>query len=197
VNSEIPNLKAQIAEGSITSNRSAVVAEVSQTTEARIGDICPTTPTSTGAEQHSIQCLSDCNVSCPNSTHLLNVNSLQSHANVNVHSESVNVPNAADNDLVLPTFSDSNKQVAVQFLSDLDKYFKLKHFPHSLKLPLTARAIKDAYSRTWLSAVYLDLKDYEEFRENYVKVFFGANHTSLTLDVPFAKTCTADRRLNP
>ena len=85
INSEISKLKAQIAEGSIISNRSAVVAEVDQATEARIADIGPTTNTSIGVEQQSTQCVSDCNVSCTNTTQLLNVNSVEGHAKVNVH----------------------------------------------------------------------------------------------------------------
>jgi hypothetical protein len=37
----------------------------------------------------------------------------------------VYMPNSGINDLVLPTFSDSKKQVAVQFLGELEEYFKL------------------------------------------------------------------------
>jgi len=37
----------------------------------------------------------------------------------------VNTPNSGINDLVLPTFSDSKQQVAVQFLGELEEYFKL------------------------------------------------------------------------
>jgi hypothetical protein len=37
----------------------------------------------------------------------------------------VNMPNSDINELVLPNFSDSNKQVAVQFLRELEEYFKL------------------------------------------------------------------------
>jgi hypothetical protein len=35
------------------------------------------------------------------------------------------MPNSGINGLVLPPFSDSNKQVAVQFLGELEEYFKL------------------------------------------------------------------------
>jgi hypothetical protein len=178
MNSEISNLKTQIAEGSIINNWSAVVAEVDQATEARIADIDPTTTTFTGIEQHSTQCVSDCNVSCTNTTHLLNVNSVQIRANVSVHSDLVSVPNAAIKELVLPTFSDSNKQVAVQFWREFKKYFKLKQIPYSLKLRLTDRAISDAYSKAWLSAVYHDLKDYEQFRENLTNILWSKPHQS-------------------
>ena len=88
------------------------------------------------------------------------------------------VPNAAINELVLPTFSDSNKQVAVQFLRELENYFKLKQIPDSLKLPLTASAITCAYSKIWLSAVYHDLKDYEQFRENFANISWSKPHQS-------------------
>ena len=53
LNSEISILKAWIIAGSVTSNRSAIVAEVGQTTEARIADGSPTTPNSAGVSQHS------------------------------------------------------------------------------------------------------------------------------------------------
>jgi hypothetical protein len=43
LNSEISILKAQIIAGSVTRNRSAIVAEVDQTTETRIADRSPTT----------------------------------------------------------------------------------------------------------------------------------------------------------
>ena len=88
------------------------------------------------------------------------------------------VPNAAIKELVLPTFSDSNKQVAVQFLRELENYFKLKQIPDSLKLPLTASAITCAYSKIWLSAVYHDLKDYEQFRENFANISWSKPHQS-------------------
>ncbi|GFG31398.1 hypothetical protein Cfor_00747 [Coptotermes formosanus] len=41
----------------------------------------------------------------------------------------VNVPNAVINELELPAFCDSKKQVAVQFLRELEEYFKLKQIP--------------------------------------------------------------------
>jgi hypothetical protein len=48
MNSEILRLKAQILAGSLTSNGSAIVAEVGRDTVARIADIGPNTPTYTG-----------------------------------------------------------------------------------------------------------------------------------------------------
>jgi hypothetical protein len=126
INSEISNLKAQIAESSKISNRSTIVAEVGHATEARIAEIGPNTPTCTGVEKHSTQCVRDFNVSCNNTSRLLNVNSVQYHANLGVQSDLPKVPNAAINELVLPTFSNSNKQTAVQFLREFEEYFKMK-----------------------------------------------------------------------
>jgi hypothetical protein len=47
------------------------------------------------------------------------------------------------NDLVLPKFSDCNKQNVVQYLDELDAYFNLKSVPDALKLPLTMKAVTD------------------------------------------------------
>ena len=41
----------------------------------------------------------------------------------------------------------------------------------SLKLPLTARAITDALSKSWLLAVYHDVNKYEQFREKFTNLF--------------------------
>ena len=90
----------------------------------------------------------------------MNVNSVQGRADVSVHSDLVSVPNAAIKELVLPTVSDSNKQVAVQFRRELEEYFKFKQISDSFKLPLIARAITDSYSKAWLSAAYRDLKQW-------------------------------------
>jgi hypothetical protein len=86
-NSEISNLKAQTAEGSTISNRPAAVAEVGQATEAGTADIGPTTPICTGVEQRSTRCVGDCNILCTNTTHFFNIDSVQGHADVNVHSD--------------------------------------------------------------------------------------------------------------
>jgi len=53
--SEISKLKAQILAGSLTSNGSAIVAEVGRDTAARIADVGPITPTCTGVEQLKTQ----------------------------------------------------------------------------------------------------------------------------------------------
>jgi hypothetical protein len=89
INSEISNLKFQISTDSITSNQPTIFAKVGQATEATIADVGPTTPTYTGVEKHNTQCVSNCNVSYNNTTHLFNVNNVQGHANVRVHSEFV------------------------------------------------------------------------------------------------------------
>jgi hypothetical protein len=45
---------------------------------------------------------------------------------MSVHSDFVNVPTTAINELVLLTFRDSKKKIAVQFLREVEEYFKFK-----------------------------------------------------------------------
>jgi hypothetical protein len=47
------------------------------------------------------------------------------------------------NELTLPMFTDSSKQVSLHFICDLDLYFRLKQTPDHPKLPLTYRAVHD------------------------------------------------------
>jgi hypothetical protein len=88
------------------------------------------------------------------------------------------MPSPTINELVLSTFSDSNKQVTLQFLRELEEYVKSKQILHSLKLPLTAHTIKDTYSKAWLLAIYHDVKVYEQFRENFTILFWSKLHHS-------------------
>jgi hypothetical protein len=51
------------------------------------------------------------------------------------------------NELILLIYSDHKNQVTGNFLKGLDLYFDLKGVSESLKLPLTARAVKDPFTR--------------------------------------------------
>jgi hypothetical protein len=55
INSEISKLEAQILAGSLTSNGSAIAAEVGRDTAGRIADVGPNTHTCTGVEQLKTQ----------------------------------------------------------------------------------------------------------------------------------------------
>ena len=68
------------------------------------------------------------------------------------------------NELTLPIYSDHTTQVIGNFLKDLDLYFDLKGVAESPKLPLTARALQDPFTKAWLSAEYYKLGTYENFR---------------------------------
>ena len=50
------------------------------------------------------------------------------------------------NELTLPIYSDLTTQVIRNLLKDLDLYFDLKGVLESLKLPLTARAVRDPFT---------------------------------------------------
>jgi len=74
------------------------------------------------------------------------------------------------NELTLPIYSDHTNQVIGNFLKDLDLYFDLKGVSESLKLPLTARAVQDPFTKEWLSAEYYELGTYENFRTQVTAV---------------------------
>jgi hypothetical protein len=57
------------------------------------------------------------------------------------------------NELTLPIF-DNATQVVGNFLKDLDLYFDLKGVSENLKLPLASKAIRDPFTKAWLSAEY-------------------------------------------
>ena len=60
------------------------------------------------------------------------------------------VPNGCTdlNELSLPKFNNSAKQVVAHFLRELDEYFALKKTPNEFKLPLFFRAIEGPFAQT-------------------------------------------------
>jgi hypothetical protein len=68
------------------------------------------------------------------------------YTNLNVTSEECN--RSVDlNELTLPLFTDSSKQVPLHFIRDLHLYFRLKQTPDHLKLPLTFRAVQEPITK--------------------------------------------------
>jgi hypothetical protein len=95
--------------------------------------------TSSGAGAKVIPSTSSVNanssIACNDSTSIISQNSNSGVCtNVNVSSEESN--RSVDlNDLTLPVFTDSSKQLPLHFIRDLDLYFKLKQTLNQLKLP--------------------------------------------------------------
>jgi hypothetical protein len=81
------------------------------------------------------------------------------YTNVNVTSE-VQSRSVHLNELTLPSFTDSSKQVSLHFIRDLDLDFKLRQTPDHLKLPLTFRAEQEPTEKLWLSSTYDKLNSY-------------------------------------
>jgi hypothetical protein len=79
------------------------------------------------------------------------------------------------NELTLPTFSDSSKQVPLHFIRDLDLYFKLRQTPEPLKLPLAFRAVQEPVAKQWFSSTYERLNNYEDFRKGFTDLLWNPN----------------------
>jgi hypothetical protein len=93
---------------------------------------------------------------------------------VNVSSEE-STGSVNPNELTLPVFKDSSKQVPLHFIRDLDFYFSLKKTPDQLKLPLTFRAVQEPIAKQWFSSTYDKLTSYEEFRKGFTELLWNPN----------------------
>jgi hypothetical protein len=78
------------------------------------------------------------------------------------------------NELTLPQFHDSSRQIVLHFLCDLDEYYQIKNIPESLKLPLAMRAVSDPIAKSWFSTVYHELKGYEQFKSLFTKFLWNS-----------------------
>ena len=85
------------------------------------------------------------------------------------------------NELTLPIYGDHTTQVTGNLLKDLDLYFDLKGVSESLKLPLAARAVKDPFTKAWLSAEHYKLGTYENFRTQVTQLFWNDQKQSSIL----------------
>jgi hypothetical protein len=80
------------------------------------------------------------------------------------------------NELTLPNFHDSSKQIILHFQRDLDEYYGIKNVPESLKLPLAMQAVTDPIAKGWFSTMYSELNGFEHFRALFTK-FLGNSPT--------------------
>jgi hypothetical protein len=110
---------------------------------------------------------------CDNARKQPVVNSNSEPAIVNVPSD-VFANNSPINELTLPKFCDSSKQILLHFLRDLDEYYRIKNVPESLKLPLAMRAITDPIAKNWFINVYSELNDYEHFKTLFTKFLWNS-----------------------
>jgi len=161
VNTEITCLREQLAarrltESAIPNQALPVTAVNVESSSQSISGLA----TSAGSDHMGKGNVNDCTMSvCGNTKSQPNVNSNLGPAIVNVTSD-VFANNSLINELTLPKFHDSSKQILLHFLRDLDEYYRIKNIPESLKLPLAMRAITDPIAKNWLSTVYGELNDY-------------------------------------
>jgi hypothetical protein len=77
------------------------------------------------------------------------------------------------NELSLPKFKNSAKQVVAHFLRELDEYFVLKRTPNELKLPLCFRAIEDPFAKQWFATIYDTVGTYDKFKTAFANLLWG------------------------
>ena len=82
------------------------------------------------------------------------------------------------NELALPRFTDSSKQVAVHFIRELDEYFSLRKTPEELRLPLVFRSISDPFAKQWMPTVYGQLRSYDDFERAFAELLWDSTRQS-------------------
>jgi len=110
---------------------------------------------------------SACNVSGNNVPHI--------SWNDNENALSVVVRNGCPdlNELSLPNFNNSAKQVVAHFLRELDEYFALKKTRNELKLPLCFRAIVGRFDKEWFATIDDSFWTYKNFKTGFANMLWG------------------------
>ena len=113
----------------------------------------------------SVSGVNTCNASACN----VSVNNVPDiSCNDNVNALSVVVPNGCTdlNELSLPKFNNSTKQVVAHFLRELDEYFALKKTPNELKLLFCFKTIEDPFAKQWFATVCDTVGTYETLKQH-------------------------------
>jgi len=170
-NKTMSSLEERITAG-VASNNGAANQQTAVVRTSAVGQTENTI--GTAGSDTSVNGVNVCDVStCSDSANLPN-QSVKS-CNENVNTLSVVVPNGHNdlNELSLPKFSNSAKQVVANFLRELDEYFALKKTPNELKLPLCFKAIEDPSAKQWFATVYDTVGSYENFKTAFANLLWG------------------------
>jgi len=119
------------------------VIDIDQTTS----QVSPAVSESGSHISHGVNGVIVCNVSACNNVN--NINTIVASCIESVIAQSeTSVDISQYNELSLPKFSDSSKQVAFHFIRELDEYFTLGKTPEELRLPLVFHSISDPFAWT-------------------------------------------------
>jgi hypothetical protein len=121
--------------------------------------------------------VSVCNVSACNNANNTNTIATSCTENLSAQSETC-VDTSQYNELSLPKFSDSSKQVAVHFIRKLDKYFTPRKTPEELRLPLVFRSISDPFAKQRMLTTYGQLKSCDDFKKDFTELLWDGTRQS-------------------
>ena len=167
INKAVSSLEERIAAG-ITNNNGGAFQQTAVVRTSAIGTAGSDT------SMNGVNEVNSCDMStCNDSVNVPNHSTRSCSDNVNTLS--VVDPNGRNdlNELSLPKFSNSNKQVVAHFLRELDEYFSIRKTPNELKLPLCFRAIEDPFAKQWFATVYDTVGSYENFKTAFANLLWG------------------------
>jgi hypothetical protein len=167
INKAMSSLEERFAAG-VSSNNGAAFQQTAVVRTSAIG----TAGSDTGI--NGVNEVNSCDMStCNDSVNVPNHSTRSCNGNVNTLS--VVDPNGRNdlNELSLPKFSNSNKQVVAHFLRELDEYFSIRKTPNELKLPLCFRAIEVPFAKQWFATVYDTVGSYENFKTAFANLLWG------------------------
>jgi len=164
VNTEITYLREQLAARQLTD--SAIPSQVLPVTAVDVENSSQSNSelAACAGNYHMVNCnANNCSTTvCGNATSQPCVNNNSGSAIVNVSSD-VFANNSTMNELALPDFHDSSKQIVLHFMRDFDEYYRIKNVPESETI---GDNVTKAYARMRKKA-----KDRREWRKTGNKIW--------------------------
>jgi hypothetical protein len=185
LNLEIENLRENVNSNQANQTASAVCTFPQSSTTIRAIDIGQPTskvsPVVSESGNHispGVNGASVCNVSACNNVNNTNTIATSYIENVSAQTET-SVDTSQYNELSLPKFSDSSKQVAVHFIRKSDEYFTLRKTPEELRLPLVFRSVSDPFTKQWMLTTYWQFKSYDDFKKAFMGLLWDRTRQEL------------------
>jgi hypothetical protein len=108
---------------------------------------------------------------------------IASNVNASRMHETSEIPHVSSflstSELPLPLFDECTDTNPVFHLRRLDEFIKFKSVPKALQLAVAYRSVTGLMSRQWVETVSWNLKDYDEFKRDFLKTWWSVSRQSL------------------
>ena len=170
------NAKIVALEDRVSASRTAVVNET-QLNEPNL--ISPSAVQSCDLQRTHVQISENRSCSCQSSTCNECMNNNVSACRMNVEHQQQMSSFLSSSELPLPQFDEAKDNNPVYHSRQLDEFMRVRGVPKALQLAVAYRSMTGQMAKQWAETASWNLKDYQEFRREFLSVWWSSSRQSL------------------